>query len=331
MNKLKSPLSKLQCLSLKMMLPKRVTDIENRKRYIEEACKELKESQKLKLIMESILMIGNVLNNQNEDIKRVEMVKSFTLASLSGLSSTKGFDKKTSLLDFLERVLAAKIPEVFDVYEELPNLIPASRETLDGIKSDRDSLANQLGIVTTELKNTKNSLDNDSLTNEERSDLEQSIQEMKEFTSNAQSVIDKLKNDIENTKTCYSNTVAYFGQDDSLSTDEFFNYFIGFIESLLVVHRKMEEMRERANNKLKKQKEMEMKQKNKMKQQVSGKNVDLSKEVVSKESDKSDTEDPERNPKPLVDSPSIPSSSFENSEELLSIFNKFHTGDKQNS
>lgn len=323
MNKLERPLCKLDCLSLKMMLPKRVADIENRKRYIEEACKELENSQKLKLLMESVLMIGNALNNQNEDLKRVKMVKSFTLASLSGLATTKGFDKRTSLLEFLERVLAAKLPEVFDVYDELPNLIPASRETLDGIKSDRDSLGGQLDVVTTELKSTTKSLENDSLSNEERSDLEQSVEELNEFVSNAQGTISKLKDDIENTITCYKRTLAYFGQDDSMGSDEFFNYFIELINSLLAIHRKMEEVRERANNKLKKQKEMEMKQKSKAKE--SGKNADLLKEIVSKESGKPNKEDPQvENPRPIADTPSVPSSSFENSEELVNIFNKFH-------
>lgn len=281
MAKLPRPLVKLDCLYLKMMLSKRVEDIQNRKKAIIEACSELRESPKLKLLLEAVLMIGNTLNNQNEEVNRVVMVRSFTMTSLANLSGTKGFDKKTSLLMFLEKVLAAKLPEVFLVYDELPHLVPASRESFDGIRQDEDGLRDQLESVTNELNQSRLMLKNDTLQGDEKSDLEQSITELEEFASTAQNTLSKLRSEIEDTKTVYDQTLTFFGQDSTLKSDEFFACFIKFFDELLSVHRKMEEMRERLNNKLKKQKEMEVIKKGSLGESSTGNPKRVSKEMSS--------------------------------------------------
>ena len=115
MIKLPRPLIKLDCLNLKMNLTARIEDIQSRMNSISNACNELKTSQKMRLLFEAILMLGNILNTQNEDVNKIVIVKSFTVTSLASLSGTKGYDKKTSLLMFLERILDEKLPSVFSV------------------------------------------------------------------------------------------------------------------------------------------------------------------------------------------------------------------------
>lgn len=262
MNKLRRPLAKLDCLVLKMMLETRVKDIKNRVQYIVKACDELKESQKFKQLVESVLMIGNLLNNQNEDANRVVMVQAIAFDSFSSLSSTKGYDKKTSLLSYLEMILNEKLPGVFDIYDELPDLEPATHESFDGIRQDEDDLSRQLKSVTDELKQTEMLLKSGGVKEEERADIEESKTNLEAFASKAQSTVAKLHDDVEKGKEAYKQTLAFFCQDITLSSDDFFNYLTDFFGSLLSTHKKMDEMRARLNNKKKKEQELtEMKKK----------------------------------------------------------------------
>lgn len=262
MNKLRRPLAKLDCLVLKMMLETRVKDIRNRVQYIVKACDELKESQKFKQLVESVLMIGNLLNNQNEDANRVVMVQAIAFDSFSSLSSTKGYDKKTSLLSYLEMILNEKLPGVFDIYDELPDLEPATHESFDGIRQDEDDLSRQLKSVTDELKQTEMLLKSGGVKEEERADIEESKTNLEAFASKAQSTVAKLHDDVEKGKEAYKQTLAFFCQDITLSSDDFFNYLTDFFGSLLSTHKKMDEMRARLNNKKKKEQELtEMKKK----------------------------------------------------------------------
>ena len=261
MCKLRRPLAKLDCLVLKMVLELKVKEIKNRVGYIEKACEELKKSEKFKLLIESVLMIGNLLNNQNEDAKRVVMVQAISFDSLSSLSNTKGYDKKTSLLSYLESVLNEELPVVFDVYSDLPDLEAATHESFDGIRQDEDDLGKQLKSVTDELKQTEALLKSGNVKEEERKDLEESKSNLQEFASKAQTTVAKLHDDVEAGKEAYKQTLVYFCQDLTLSSDDFFNYITDFFGTLLGMHRKMEEMRERMSNKKKKEEERKRRRK----------------------------------------------------------------------
>lgn len=256
MCKLRRPLAKLDCLVLKMVLETKVKEIKSRVGCIEKACEELKKSEKFKLLIESVLMIGNLLNNQNEDAKRVVMVQAISFDSLSSLSSTKGYDKKTSLLSYLESVLNEELPSVFDVYSDLPDLEAATHESFDGIRQDEDDLGRQLKSVTDELKQTESLLKNGNVKEEERKDLEESKQNLEEFASKAQTAVAELHNDMEAGKETYKQTLVYFCQDLTLSSDDFFNCLSDFFGTLLNLHVKMNEMRERISNKKRKEEEL---------------------------------------------------------------------------
>ena len=52
-------------------------------------------------------MLGNYLNNEGEDANRIKIIKGFNFDSFVSLSGTKGYDKKTSLFDYLEKILYA--------------------------------------------------------------------------------------------------------------------------------------------------------------------------------------------------------------------------------
>ena len=191
MMKLPNVSRKMNCLVLKMTISARVDDLSTRVTAIQKACQELRESPKFALLMESVLMLGNYLNNEGEDANRIKIIKGFNFDSFVSLSGTKGYDKKTSLFDYLEKILSLKLPEVYAVGDELPDLKAASYESFDTIRQEEDKLSKQLKDVTDELNSSKSLLGTGHVSEEDKKDVEDSIHELEEFASVAQATITK--------------------------------------------------------------------------------------------------------------------------------------------
>ena len=202
------------------------------------------------------LMLGNVLNNADEEANRIKVVKGISFDSFAALSGTKGYDKKTSLLVYLEKILSVKLPDVFSVYDELTDLSAAAHESFDGIRQEEDDLSKQLKAVTDELKSSQNLLDSGRLIGEEKKDVEDSIHELEEFASTAQSTISKLHGTVEDARESFSGLLAYFCQEPKQKSEDFFNYVIVFLDELMKCHKQQEEKRERIQNKKKKEEEL---------------------------------------------------------------------------
>ena len=256
MMKLPNVSRKMNCLVLKMTISSRVNDLSSRVLAIQKACQELRESPKFALILESVLMLGNYLNNEGEDANRIKIIKGFNFDSFVSLSGTKGYDKKTSLFDYLEKILSLKLPEVYTVADELPDLKAASYESFDTIRQEEDKLSKQLKDVTDELNSSKSLLGTGHVSEEDKKDVEDSVHELEEFASVAQATITKLHRTVEDAKTAYSSVLAYFCQDSSLKSEDFFAFVINFLDALDSTHRAQEEKREREKNKKKKEGEM---------------------------------------------------------------------------
>ena len=196
-------------------------------------------------------MLGNTLNVQNEEANRMTMTHAVQLDSLSSLSNTKGFDKKTSLLIFLEKLLALKYPEVFDLQEELSDLPLASRESFVDIQQDEESLNKQLNSLTGELQSIEK--ESKEAKDEEKKELEESAQQLSDFASAAQGKIVAIRNEVEKVKEVYADFLQYFCQDRELKSDEFFSGLCAFLDELRVIHTRMQEQRERMQRKKEKE------------------------------------------------------------------------------
>ena len=94
------------------------------------------------------------------------------------------------------------------------------------------------------------------MSEEDKKDVEDSIHELEEFASVAQATITKLHRTVEDARTAYSSVLAYFCQDSSLKSEDFFAFVINFLDALESTHRAQEEKREREKNKKKKEGEM---------------------------------------------------------------------------
>lgn len=248
--------NKLDCLSLKMTISSSIQDIKQRVGLIAQACTELRSSQRFRVLIECVLMLGNTLNVQNEEASRMVIVKAFQLDSLLNLTNTKGFDKKTSLFMYLEKLLMMKYPEVIDVQEELKSLPQAARESFETIQKDQDTLSKQLESVTSELKSVENEAS--SADGETKQELEEAVKRLGDFASTAQVQIVDLRNEVDKVKEVYMDFLQFFCQDTTLQSDEFFTSLNCFFDELRQLHVKMEEQRERLQRKKEKERQKEL-------------------------------------------------------------------------
>ena len=255
---MKHPYSRrlLNCMSLKLNMKNHVEDLESRATIIEKACNELLNSEKFKMILSYILMIGNYLNNEGEEAKRVKIVKAFAFDSFNNLSGTKGYDKKTTLLQFLERVINAKQPDLFQVRQELPTLEDATHESFDGIRQEVDALTKQQQDVSNELKASKQLKQNGHAHPDIQPDLDESISRLSEFLGTVQTILGELTTNIQKARDTYDLLVSKYCQDPKQKSEDLFSQVLTFLLQLEACHRNEDEKRERMKERKRKEEEM---------------------------------------------------------------------------
>ncbi|MQI72030.1 hypothetical protein EI017_25045, partial [Escherichia coli] len=99
--------SKLRVFAFKITFSSQVNDLRLNLNAINEATREVKESVKLRQIMQTILTLGNALNQGTARGSAV----GFKLDSLLKLSDTRARNNKMTLMHYLCKLLAEKMPE----------------------------------------------------------------------------------------------------------------------------------------------------------------------------------------------------------------------------
>ncbi|KAL2236921.1 UNVERIFIED_CONTAM: Formin-like protein 18 [Sesamum indicum] len=124
--------SKLRVFSFKIQFSSQVSDLRNSLNTVnstsEEASKlcyfhQVRKSVKLKRIMQTILSLGNALNHGTARGSAV----GFRLDSLLKLTETRARNNKLTLMHYLCKVLAEKLPEVLDFHKDLVSLEAATK------------------------------------------------------------------------------------------------------------------------------------------------------------------------------------------------------------
>lgn len=132
----KGTVERIRCMIFKQQFKGRYTECSEKLKKVEQACDDVKMSGKLKKVLKTILKVGNQLN-EGEDHK------GFTVDSLLKLNSAKAFDKKTSVLQYVVKLILRNDEEALKFPEELKNIAEASRFGLDGIISDKNTVVDE--------------------------------------------------------------------------------------------------------------------------------------------------------------------------------------------
>ncbi|XP_057415738.1 formin-like protein 13 isoform X2 [Lotus japonicus] len=144
--------SKLRVFSFKIQFHSQVSDLRNSLNVVNSASEEIRNSVKFKRIMQTILSLGNALNQGTTRGSAI----GFRLDSLLKLTETRARNNKMTLMHYLCKVLADKLPEVLDFSKDLTHLDPAAKIQLKFLAEEMQAINKGLEKVVQELSTSEN-------------------------------------------------------------------------------------------------------------------------------------------------------------------------------
>jgi hypothetical protein len=107
------------------------------------ACDEILHSQKLKMILGTVLKIGNHLN-QAGVIAQANDALAFELESLAKLKQVKAWDRKTTVLSYVSSIIFKWNEPVLSIKDELPNVLKVSSFNENDYEESLNTLTQQM-------------------------------------------------------------------------------------------------------------------------------------------------------------------------------------------
>ncbi|KAJ6837213.1 formin-like protein 6 [Iris pallida] len=144
--------SKLRVFSFKIQFRCQVADLSGNLNIVNSSAKEIRNSAKLKRIMQTILSLGNALNQGTARGSAI----GFRLDSLLKLTDTRARNNKMTLMHYLCKVLAEKLPELLDFPKDLVSLESASKIQLKALAEEMQAISKGLEKVEQELTASEN-------------------------------------------------------------------------------------------------------------------------------------------------------------------------------
>ncbi|WCJ30388.1 Formin-like protein 18 [Euphorbia peplus] len=144
--------SKLRVFSFKMQFHSQVSDLRRNLNVVNSAAEEIRSSAKLKKIMQTILSLGNALNHGTARGSAI----GFRLDSLLKLTDTRARNNKMTLMHYLCKVLAEKLPELLDFAKDLRSLEAATKIQLKYLAEEMQAISKGLEKVMQELTASEN-------------------------------------------------------------------------------------------------------------------------------------------------------------------------------
>ncbi|CAH9145914.1 unnamed protein product [Cuscuta epithymum] len=139
--------SKLRVFSFKIQFCSQVSDLRKNLNTVNSTAEEVRNSVKLKRIMQTILSLGNALNHGTARGSAV----GFRLDSLLKLTDTRARNNKITLMHYLCKVLAHKLPEVLDFHNDLVSLEAATKIQLKYLAEEMQAISKGVEKIQQEL------------------------------------------------------------------------------------------------------------------------------------------------------------------------------------
>ncbi|KAJ0885410.1 putative tensin phosphatase, C2 domain, formin, FH2 domain, protein-tyrosine phosphatase [Helianthus annuus] len=144
--------SKLRVFSFKLHFNAQVSDLRKSLNIVNSAVEQTRSSGKLKRVMQTILQLGNALNQGTARGSAI----GFRLDSLLKLADTRARNNRMTLMHYLCKVLADKLPEVLDFSKDLSSLEPAAKIQLKFLAEEMQAVIKGLEKVGQELSMSEN-------------------------------------------------------------------------------------------------------------------------------------------------------------------------------
>ncbi|XP_078170852.1 formin-like protein 6 isoform X1 [Carex rostrata] len=143
--------SKLRVFSFKIQFRSQISDLGRNLNIVNSCAEEIRGSVKFKRIMQTILSLGNALNQGTARGSAV----GFRLDSLLKLSDTRARNNKMTLMHYLCKVLAEKLPELLDFHKDLVSVEQAVKIQLKSLAEEMQAVNKGLEKVEQELSTSE--------------------------------------------------------------------------------------------------------------------------------------------------------------------------------
>lgn len=234
---------RLKTLYYKKGFQERIDDIGPKLITLIKSCKQVRQSKRLKKLLEVIWCFGNYMNRGSR-----ANAAGFTIASINKIFDTKSStDRRITLLHFLSDLLERQFSKVCKLEEEIPDVKKASKINPSEVGNDVTYLKKGMIDIQAEINHQKNRND------EERVPDDMFIDVVGEFQEKSTEKIDEVESLEKEAKEEINFTFKFFGADSkSMTGNEFFKILSDFIDSFLVVQNEniaMIRQKEEANKK----------------------------------------------------------------------------------
>ncbi|XP_047044636.1 formin-like protein 6 [Lolium rigidum] len=191
--------SKLRVFSFRIQFRSQVSDLKRNLNIVNSSAEEIRGSAKLKRIMQTILSLGNALNQGTARGSAV----GFRLDSLLKLSDTRARNNKMTLMHYLSKVLSEKLPELLDFPKDLASLELAAKIQLKSLAEEMQAINKGLEKVEQELTISEN----------DGPVSETFRKTLKDFLSGAEAEVRALTSLYSNVGRNADALALYFGED----------------------------------------------------------------------------------------------------------------------
>lgn len=177
----------------------------------------IKQSKKLKKLLEIILAFGNYMNSSKRG-----PVYGFKLQSLETIYDTKTHDKRQTLLHYIVSTIQEKFSDLINFNSELTFIDKAATVSLENVQFDMNELDKGMKACRKEY--------------EIRIESKQDIQILRDFKQKAETQFQDLQSKYKSSQELFSQCVEYFGEAPrTQSPNTFFSIFVKFIKAFYVI------------------------------------------------------------------------------------------------
>ncbi|KAK9947203.1 hypothetical protein M0R45_012635 [Rubus argutus] len=190
---------KLRVFSFKIQFHSQVSDLRKNLNTVNSVADEIRNSEKLKRIMQTILSLGNALNHGTARGSAI----GFRLDSLLKLTDTRARNNKMTLMHYLCKVLVEKLPELLDFPKDLVSLEASTKIQLKYLAEEMQAISKGLEKVVQELTASEN----------DGAVSEAFCKTLKEFLGHAEAEVRSLASLYSNVGRNADALALYFGED----------------------------------------------------------------------------------------------------------------------
>ncbi|XP_020270174.1 formin-like protein 6 isoform X2 [Asparagus officinalis] len=215
--------SKLRVFSFKIQFHTQVADLSSNLNVVNSSAGEIRGSVKLKRIMQTILSLGNALNQGTARGSAI----GFRLDSLLKLTDTRARNNRMTLMHYLCKVLADKLPELLDFPKDLVNLEAASKIMLKTLAEEMQAISKGLEKVEQELAASEND-----------GPISETFRKtLKEFLVGAEAEVRALTSFYSNVGRNADALALYFGEDPARCPfEQVISTLLNFVKMFIRAH-----------------------------------------------------------------------------------------------